>query len=663
LVAIKEADSNSSSSLSSSKKPVIILIFTLLALLIVGSLVIFSDQFVGKAFEGIPEIRTVDIQGLAFRPAEITIDAGDTIIWVNRNAGLTHVIQALDNSFTSPPLSQGQTFRRTFSTAGTFDYMDQQRPATMTGRIIVRPAPLPVSNCGNGVLDSGELCDGTQFGINTCATKRGAGYTGSLSCSADCQTIIDTACTPPATCPNGALNPSICDICVTGQRLCGTGGGARCTNTQIDFLNCGICGNTCTIGQTCVAGVCGTTISTCPNGATNSPACNICPVGQTVCGIGAAARCTNIQTDLLNCGTCGTICTTGQTCTAGVCGTATCNNGALNPPLCTNCNTTSRLINSTCILNCNNNATNPPACTACNTSQVLIGNVCINNCTNGALNPPLCDNCPINQTIGINDICVNVCTNNATDPPRCTTCPRTLRMINNICQRDCENNAVNPPTCNLCSDGRIFINNQCSFPCSNGAIDPPACNTCDVGRTLVNGICRLGGGCGNGANNPPACTACGAGEIFSNGQCAIPCGNGATNPPTCTLCSIGQSLVNGQCAAPLVQQQIVSDRTTLSDQGQTGLPTPDTRSQPGTQQPSNFLEQNKLAIFAGGGSLLALILILVVFLVMKGKGAQPNPTLVNYLAKARIKGVPDEVIKENLLNAGWDEKEVNRAFK
>lgn len=665
MVAIKSEERNSSTTFSSKKKSLIIFLVTIIALFLVGSLVLFSNQFAGKAIAGVPETRTIDIQGLAFRPAQIIIDAGDTIIWVNRNTGLTHTIVAADGSFQSTPLGDGQTFRRTFSTAGTFDYIDQQRPTVMTGRVIVRPAAPPASTCSNSVLDPGELCDGNLFGTQTCSTRRGPGYTGSLSCSVDCQTIIDTSCAAPIPCTNGATDPPLCTTCQTGRALCGTGSAASCINVQADILNCGSCGIICSAGQSCTNGVCGS-VASCINGATNPPLCTTCPTGQTLCGIGSAAACKNTQTDLLNCGSCGTTCLTGQICTAGICRTtsAVCTNGAANPPLCTNCNSTSRLINNICIMNCNNNATNPPTCTTCNLTQIIVANICINNCTNGALNPPTCNSCPINQTIGLSGICVNVCNNNATDPPRCTICPRTLRMINNLCQRDCTNNAVNPPTCDQCSDGRIFINSQCSFPCTNGAVDPPACTVCDTGRILVNGICRLGGGCTNNANNPPACTTCDFGQVFSNGRCEITCTNGATNPPSCSLCPVGQSMVNGRCAAPLVQQQVISESTTLSDQSP-GLPSlPETGSRkPTTQQPSNFFEENKLAILTGSGSLLLLIIILVLFFIFKGKGGSPNPTLVNYLARARVKGLSDETIKTNLINAGWDEKDVNRVFK
>ncbi len=51
-----------------------------------------------------------------------------------------------------------------------------------------------IKKCGNGLKDSGELCDGTAFGTASCAKKYGAGATGQLICSDDCSTIDYANC-------------------------------------------------------------------------------------------------------------------------------------------------------------------------------------------------------------------------------------------------------------------------------------------------------------------------------------------------------------------------------------------------------------------------------------------------------------------------------------
>lgn len=78
-----------------------------------------------------------------------------------------------------------------------------------------------------------------------------------------------------------------------------------CTDLQSDPSNCGSCGNVCGSDQTCVSGVCQTAA---------------CPAGFANCDGNAANGCeTNIDTDPNNCGACGNVCGSGQVCVGGVC--------------------------------------------------------------------------------------------------------------------------------------------------------------------------------------------------------------------------------------------------------------------------------------------------------------------------------------------------------
>jgi hypothetical protein len=70
----------------------------------------------------------------------------------------------------------------------------------------VKPIPAPTTSggtttpiCGNGIAESGEQCDGTQLANSpTCAIAKGTGYTGTVSCTANC-TIDTTKCVTPVT--------------------------------------------------------------------------------------------------------------------------------------------------------------------------------------------------------------------------------------------------------------------------------------------------------------------------------------------------------------------------------------------------------------------------------------------------------------------------------
>lgn len=56
----------------------------------------------------------------AFHPAQLTIAAGDTVVWTN--AGGFHDVHADDNSFSRDPSSAAWTFSHTFPAAGTVGY-------------------------------------------------------------------------------------------------------------------------------------------------------------------------------------------------------------------------------------------------------------------------------------------------------------------------------------------------------------------------------------------------------------------------------------------------------------------------------------------------------------------------------------------------------------
>ena len=112
----------------------------------------------------------------------------------------------------------------------------------------------------------------------------------------------------------------------------------------------------------------------------------------TLCGI----FCTTPSSDPLNCGTCGTACTSGVPCTSGTCGSGGGGGGGCSPPQ-TLCNGT-----------CTNTGTDPNNCGTC-------GNVCSTNqsCTNGQC----VASCSAGQTL-----CGGACVNEQTDPNNCGAC-------------------------------------------------------------------------------------------------------------------------------------------------------------------------------------------------------------------------------------------------
>jgi plastocyanin len=82
-----------------------------------------------------PGTNEVWIQGMAFNPATITVSAGTTIVWTNKDA-VAHTVTSTTGLFNSPSLGTNATYSRLFSTAGTYNYYCAVHPA-MTATVIV----------------------------------------------------------------------------------------------------------------------------------------------------------------------------------------------------------------------------------------------------------------------------------------------------------------------------------------------------------------------------------------------------------------------------------------------------------------------------------------------------------------------------------------------
>ena len=88
--------------------------------------------------------------------------------------------------------------------------------------------------------------------------------------------------------------------CIAGYTDCDHNAMTGCEAAlNTDLMNCGACGNVCATGQSCTAGTCA------------------CPAGQILC----RGACTPVLSDPLNCGMCNLACPAGALCTSGVCST------------------------------------------------------------------------------------------------------------------------------------------------------------------------------------------------------------------------------------------------------------------------------------------------------------------------------------------------------
>jgi len=117
--------------------------------------------------------------------------------------------------------------------------------------------------CGDGNLDTGEVCDGADLGGVDCASLGLGG--GTLACASDCASYEVGGCTTQATCGNRVVEyPEVCD----GTNLAGddcttvgggfTGGTLACSSACDDFdtSGCTTSGDVCGDGAASGTEIC-----------------------------------------------------------------------------------------------------------------------------------------------------------------------------------------------------------------------------------------------------------------------------------------------------------------------------------------------------------------------------------------------------------------------
>jgi len=84
-----------------------------------------------------PRTHTVEIRGMEFHPAVLTVAVGDTVVWINRDI-VPHTATAKGTTkWDTGQLGQGQTGRYVVSRAGVSHYACTFH-LTMHGKLIIR---------------------------------------------------------------------------------------------------------------------------------------------------------------------------------------------------------------------------------------------------------------------------------------------------------------------------------------------------------------------------------------------------------------------------------------------------------------------------------------------------------------------------------------------
>jgi plastocyanin len=102
----------------------------------------YGTNPVGGSNSGTPPNNEVWLQGMAFTPGTITVSAGTTIKWTNKD-NVTHTVTSgmpgsPDGIFDSGNMSNGATFSHTFNTKGTFQYYCIPHQSSMRGTVVVQ---------------------------------------------------------------------------------------------------------------------------------------------------------------------------------------------------------------------------------------------------------------------------------------------------------------------------------------------------------------------------------------------------------------------------------------------------------------------------------------------------------------------------------------------
>jgi plastocyanin len=110
---------------------------------------------------------TVPIRDFFFDPAEITVESGTTVMWVNEGSH-PHTVTSDDGQFDSEALNPGDSFMVTFSGQGTLTYHCEIHPS-MTGSVTVGEAtPIdetsaPATPADDGAMDMSNMSMGSSY--------------------------------------------------------------------------------------------------------------------------------------------------------------------------------------------------------------------------------------------------------------------------------------------------------------------------------------------------------------------------------------------------------------------------------------------------------------------------------------------------------------------
>lgn len=469
--------------------------------------------------------------------------------------------------------------------------------------------------CGNGVLEPGELCEGTSCptscptmgctlralqgtlcqrqcvdagNVSTCATGDGCCPGGCTAMNdGDCagcgngRVEAGETCDPPGSCPvcddqNDCTNDtqtgsaSTCDVvCAHSDKTCSNAGKDRC------------CPSGCAAGNDSDCAGCGDGVIDGEAGETCDPPSS-CP---TAC---APGQCWEVKTFTGSPATCNARCSTTQLACSGARADGCC------PP---GCNTSAANRDADCPAQCGNGTvetgetcdpltTCPTACPQdkCTLRTLVSAGTCAAACQNAGTQTMCANNddcCPSGCNSLTDNNCAAVCGNGVVETGELcdgncpTTCPQvacTLRRLANggTCQAACldagtQTQCIKGDGCCPTTGCDATTDSDCAPVCGNGVIEPPeTCDgNCPTAVTCVddaNNVRKFDPGSAAGCDEKCTVTprACGA-----DGFCPTSCtsSNDPDCPPGNDLCKGAVDITNGGAYAVEITGAVRQDTT------------------------------------------------------------------------------------------------------